>query len=319
MIKAVLILLFTLQLLPAKPLEQSMRVIMGTYITIKAPTREMIAEGFKVLEEVDRTFTTYPREGFPPSPIIQLNTHKQIKRTPMIDDLITRSFEVGQETRGYFDITSGTITKLLYRFGETPLLRVPSDKTLAEAAKEVDFYRIIIGKDTIQIPESTQLDFGGIGKGYGVDLAAKRLRAMGAKRGIIAASGDIRCLNTCKVSIRHPFEKGNTLFNLRTKHQDMSISTSGVYERYAKDQAHNHIIDPFTGKSAQEFVSLTLISQSNNTRIDAFATALCAMPSSEEAFTWLILRPKIAWIAVMSDGTIKRSPNLDSFVEILEP
>jgi thiamine biosynthesis lipoprotein len=83
------------------------------------------------------------------------------------------------------------------------------------------------------------------------------------------------------------------------------VSTSGNYERYIKNKTHNHLIDPKTRKSQQQYASITLIDTKDNTRIDALATAVSVM--EEEKAIRMLENLKIGYVLILNDGTIKRN------------
>lgn len=306
-----LLLLLPLSLFAAKPaLHQELRPLMGTYIMVKAPEPSMIGPAFERLAEVNDVFSTYK----PDSPISRLNETKRLEHPPAILlELLERSAALWEETGGVFDVGVGAVTKDLYRFG-TDGERVPSGVELEEAVAAGSFGEVVFTKEEIRLPVRVKLDFGGIAKGYGVDLAAAELSEQGAKAGVVAASGDIRCLHKCEMGIVNPKDDEKTLFTLRALRPDLSFSTSGTYRRYVEDQSHNHLIDPKTGKSAAETLSLTLITVADNTRIDALATALTVMPW-ENARAFLDHHDELAWVRVDRSGKVEESPNLSKFAE----
>ncbi len=125
---------------------------------------------------------------------------------------------------------------------------------------------------------AVQLDFGAIGKGYGVDRAIERLKAMGIGNAIVNAGGDLRAIgsragNPWRIAIRDP--DGGGIFALLSVSGDESVFTSGNYERNFtwKGKLYHHIIDPRTGYPAKGAASVTVI-HSDATTADAAATAL---------------------------------------------
>lgn len=55
-----------------------------------------------------------------------------------------------------------------------------------------DAYRIVGARSVIKVDPCSQLDLGGIAKGYAVDRAVATLRAAGIKAGVVNAGGDLR-------------------------------------------------------------------------------------------------------------------------------
>lgn len=122
-----------------------------------------------------------------------------------------------------------------------------------------------------------KLDFGAVGKGYGVDLAMDRLKALGVEHAIINAGGDLRAIGSrdgrpWRVGVKHP--DGSILASVEVQ-GDESVFTSGSYERQyeCNGQHYHHIIDPRTGWPARGSAQVTVI-HPNATTADAAATAL---------------------------------------------
>lgn len=125
---------------------------------------------------------------------------------------------------------------------------------------------------------AVKLDFGAIGKGYGVDRAIERLKSMGIKSAIVNAGGDLRAIgsragNPWRIAIRDP--DGGGIFALISVTGDESVFTSGNYERNFSwnGRLYHHILDPRTGHPAEQSASVTVI-HSDATTADAAATAL---------------------------------------------
>ncbi len=123
-----------------------------------------------------------------------------------------------------------------------------------------------------------KLDFGGIAKGYAVDLAINKLKSLGIHNAIVNTGGDLRAIGSkgqqpWRIGIRHPRQTVPLAF-IETQ-GDEAIFTSGDYERYFtyQEQRYHHIIDPQTGYPATGATSVTVISN-NALLADTAATAL---------------------------------------------
>lgn len=81
-----------------------------------------------------------------------------------------------------------------------------------------------------------------------------------------------------------------------------------------KEKKHHHLINPKTKKQGKAFASITLFTYSNNSKIDALATAIGVM-SEEEALVLLKKEPMIGYILVKQDGKIIQD-NLENFIVI---
>jgi thiamine biosynthesis lipoprotein len=173
---------------------------------------------------------------------------------------------------------------------------------------------MIVNATTISTEKNITIDLGGMGKGYAVDKVANFLKEQKITQGIVALSGDIRCLDVCSFELQSPYSE-QTFASLKSKAPQLSISTSGTYRRYIGTQENHHLINPKTTKQGRAFVSVSLFSYANNAKIDAYATAISVMPE-EVALDFLKEHKEIGFVLVKSDGKIVYG-NLDKFVSII--
>jgi len=160
---------------------------------------------------------------------------------------------------------------------------------------------------------AVQLDFGGFAKGYGVDRAAERLKALGVRNAIVAAAGDIRVMGQrgerpWRIGIRHPRQAG-VLASIDLE-GDENISTSGDYERYFEHEGrrYHHIFDPRTGYPAEGTASVTVVTR-GGALADAGATALfVAGPEGWPRTAAGLGIDQVLLVA--SDGTVHLTPGM---------
>jgi len=152
-----------------------------------------------------------------------------------------------------------------------------------------------------------------MGKGYGVDKVAEFLGEQNITQGIVALSGDIRCLDVCSFELQSPYSD-QTFASLQSKVSQLSISTSGTYRRYVGSQENHHLINPKTAKQGKAFVSVSLFSYADNAKIDVYATALSVMPE-KVALAFLKEHDEVGFVLVKSNGEIVYG-NLDKFVSL---
>lgn len=292
----ILTLLFTC--LNAEAMTSRTRLLMGTYATITLPKEEsrFISDLFDYIAKIERSLSTFD----PNASLYKLNQNHTIPYNPILSDALTSAKEYFRQTDGYFDVTIGSITKRLYRFGEVSP-GSPTHTALQKAIRNIDGFHI--DTEGINSDKGIVIDLGGMGKGYAVDHAALLLVKRGVHRGIIALSGDIRCLHRCSLGIQSPFDENALLATLTAKVENLSVSTSGTYRRYATKRSEHHLINPKTARQGDAFVSVTLLAKADNTRIDAYATAISVMPE-DRAVIFLERQKDIGYIIVRSDGKI---------------
>lgn len=118
---------------------------------------------------------------------------------------------------------------------------------------------------------AVRLDLGGYAKGYALDLAASYLRSQGVRNALINIGGNVLALGDkggtpWKVGIQHP-RKAGALALLELKDGE-AIGTSGDYQRYFEvddrregKKRYCHLIDPRTGRPADQTQAVTVIAR----------------------------------------------------------
>ncbi len=285
------------------------QVLMGTFVSVTLPERyaPQIQKSFEIVKKVERALSSY-QEG---AAVYRLNHERKINIDPLTYEALRLSKRYYRQSGGYFDIAVGSITKRLYRFGEGGE-RVPTTSQLQEA--DVSFGGVHFNRRFAWLDRGITVDLGGMGKGFAADRVADYLHRQGVDAGIVALSGDIRCLDVCRIAVKNPFGAG-IVASFETKHPDTAISTSGNYRRYIGNIANNHLIDPKRKASQRRFASITLLSFGDNTKIDAYATAAAVMPLHRaKAF---LNASKLGYLIITTDGNITISENISEYTRNL--
>jgi len=196
--------------------------------------------------------------------------------SPEVVSLFRQAMAVHRHSDGCFDVTLGSISRLWGFHGGK--YRVPSAEEIKTALSLVGMEKVKIEKDRLVLPEGMILDWGGIAKGLGIDLAAKEALAMGISQGFINAGGDLYCWgknprnSTWKVGIQHPREAG---FLGVLSLSFISAATTGDYQRFftRNGKRYHHVLDPRTGYPARGKMSVTVIGP-ETVLSDAISTAL---------------------------------------------
>lgn len=282
---------------------------MSTFVTITTDERDadFITDGFEIIKEVDISLSSYS----PDAKIYQLNKNRHVELDSLSYEALLLSKKYYLQTDGYFDITIGSITKDLYRFGEKE--RVASLDELADA--NVKFGALRFNEKEAFLEEGAKVDLGGMGKGFSVDKAAEYFRNKNAKSVVIAASGDIRCLSSCRIEVQDPLKEDDVLLSFETVENDMGITTSGNYNRYVASTKNNHLIDPKAKKPQSLFISITLVSHLSSSDLDAYATAASVMPL-KRAYRFLDSL-EVGYIVLQSDEELVISKNISEYTKNL--
>ena len=216
----------------------------------------------------------------PEGPAGRLSRGERLVPPPEVTATLRIALKVAQASGGAFDPTILPLTRI-WSFDTGG--RLPSPAEIEQARRLVDFRRLAILPDgRVALPPGFGLDLGGIAKGAVVDLLAGYLEQRGGRDYLIEAGGDILLSGLkqggklWRIGIRHPRKSQGFLglVSLGERGKRLAIVTSGDYERYfIKDGVrYHHILDPATGYSARDLVSVTVMA-ATCTEADALATA----------------------------------------------
>lgn len=210
-----------------------------------------------------------------------------------------------RQSDGLFDATSG----VLRRAWHFDVPRVPSDEELAPLRRLVGWDRVERAPGSVRLAQhGMELDFGGFGKEYAVDCAARVLREAGITSAVVNLAGDVAVLGEqpggapWRVGIRHPRRADAVAATLPIS--SGALATSGDYERFIEMDGirHCHILDPRTGRSARGFQSVSVLAPS--CLIAGSATTIAMLKGREAGVAWL-RTTGLRYVAVCEDGSIE--------------
>ncbi len=253
----------------------------------------------KLLSVTDKESETYKLNASDGSP------------TEVDDDvsaLIRYGIDMGSKTEGSLDIT---VYPVLREWGfTTGEYNIPADSRINELLKDVDYSKIILDENAVTLPVGAEVDFGAVAKGFTSDRIMEIFKENGVSSAIISLGGNVQTMgrkadgSLWRVAVVDPFDTDKTLGILETA--DKAVITSGNYERYfTGDDGRNycHIIDPSTGRPAENgLVSVTIIGESG-LKCDALSTAFFVMGRDRAEEFWRS-DEDFEMILVESDGNI---------------
>ncbi|WP_298442714.1 FAD:protein FMN transferase [uncultured Ferrimonas sp.] len=198
--------------------------------------------------------------------------------------LLSQSAQISALTNGAFDISYASVGyQYDYRQGQRP-----NSKQISAALPAINYRGIKLNAQASTVSLShpnLKIDLGGIAKGYAVKQSLALLQQAGVEHALIAAGGDTALLGDRRgrpwmVGIKHPRAAAQTAVHLPLTSE--AISTSGDYERFFIEDGvrYHHIINPKTGDSAREVVSVSVIGK-DPTQVDALSTAVFVLGLTE--------------------------------------
>lgn len=220
--------------------------VMGTLVTLKADGKNpqaAVDESFeKIFELVDNVKTD----------VKNLNDNagngQFIKISADVFEMLKISQEYSQLTDGAFDVTCGAAVDLWRTARKNKILPAP---------EEISAAKNFVGFNHLHLNESEQsamidtagvkINLGGVGKGYGADVARKIFIKHGITDGIIDfGTSSIFVFGKKKIGLKNP--RGEHEISSVIELENSALSTSGDYEQFfiVNDRRYHHIIDPKT-------------------------------------------------------------------------
>ncbi|HWI10349.1 MAG TPA: FAD:protein FMN transferase [Burkholderiaceae bacterium] len=216
------------------------------------------------MHRIDRVMSPHK----PDSELSRINRDAAAAAVPLgaeMARLIERAQHFARLSGGAFDISYAAVGQL-YDYRQR--IR-PSAAALAQARQCVGYRGLLLdtAAGTLRFARpGMRIDLGGFAKGHAVDNAAAILREHGIGHAIVSAGGDSRVIGDRRgrpwtIGIRDPRRPGEMVALLPL--EDVSISTSGDYERYFEDDGErfHHLIDPSTGRSPRGVHSVTVLAE----------------------------------------------------------
>ena len=156
----------------------------------------------------------------------------------------------------------------------------PTAEEIENAKNQCDFSALTIENSTLtKLQDHIKLDLGGIVKGYATDKALELLTADGHSKGYVSVgSSSIALLSYSSLGITHPDKSGTIITCNTANDKNLSVSTSGDYEKYYVDSEgakYPHIIDPQTGYPTQTGIRSATLLGVDGVYGDALTTAIC--------------------------------------------
>ena len=268
-----------------KKYEDSFRVF-GTYGTItfwtadrekaEKVSRKIITQ----LRSLNNTISLFREE----SELNRLNEkagQQAVKCSPELWSILKQARKAYKKTDGAFDISIGPLMDTWGFYTDRD--KYPPENEIEQTLGKVGLDKVNFHDKDRSVKfanEKIYLDFGGIAKGYGLDMAVKTAGKAGIDRGMINLGGNIYVFpkpppdrEKYRIGIRNPRDKSDILGEITVT--DKFISTSGNYENSHKlsGKLVHHILNPDTGYPVPRVSSTTVVADSG-VKSDIYSTAI---------------------------------------------
>ena len=269
---------------------------------------EVAIEALDRIDELEAMLTVY-RDDSEVAHLNQWAATEEVAISAELSELLELSLKLYDATEGAFDVTAGPLSEvwgLARRSGSMP------------ASEAINAALANVGSNHLRFNRKKQLlrflqpglvvNFGGIGKGYALDLAAEKLLAArienflfhGGRSSVLArgarASG--KGNRAWSVGLIDPLRPERRLAEIFLGEQALSTSGSQTQSFHFQGRRYGHILDPRTGQPAgEEMLSVTVL-DSRAARADALSTALFVL-GPEQARDYCKCHPETAAILVL--------------------
>ncbi len=198
-------------------------------------------------------------------------------------EILEKGLYYSEISDGGFDITIAPESSLWDFTSDKK--KVPQDLAIKEAVKRTGYKNAVLEDGRIILKKPGMgIELGAIAKGFIADQLKEYLTDNGVTSGTINLGGNVLCIGTktdgspFNIGIQYPFADRNEIITA-IKAEDVSIVSSGIYERYFKQDGkiYHHILNPSTGYPFDNgLVAVTIISVSSADG-DALSTTCFAL------------------------------------------
>lgn len=268
---------------PRSTLLSRTRPLMSTVFQIQvdsppANVEKVVRDAFEEVERLETELSEWRDD----SDVSKVNRSAGRRPVKVGDDtlrVIDAGMDVSAWSRGAFDLSWAALWGT-YDF-RPDSIRIPTLEEIKPRVALVNYKNIRVSKKYSTVLLKTRgmaIGTGGIAKGYALDRAGAILRGGGVDNYMIFGGGQVqvhgkRAGRPWRVGIQHPRNPGSYFAALEST--GASFSTSGDYEHAVVDgsgKRWHHIIDPKTGRPADESLSVTIMT-SEGIYADALSTA----------------------------------------------
>ncbi len=285
-------------------------VLMGAVVSLKINGKNAEETGKKINSRIAQIECNEISRKIENSEISKLNKFKKITTdNKKIIDYLNESLKICNDSNGALDISVGALTDL-WNVGEENFV-LPKESAVSEKLKSVDYSKIKIESNSIEIDENQSLDLGAVGKGIACDEAKEILEKSEIDDAIISVGGSILLWNkdnsdnnTFNVGIRNPLGNDSDYMAI-LKLNNCCVSTSGNYEKYSvvNGKKYHHIINAETGYPAEnDLLSVTVVCSSG---LDSDGLSTACYVSGYEKSLKLLKKYNAEAVFIFKNKTVK--------------
>jgi FAD:protein FMN transferase len=247
---------------------------------------QIAIEAYKIADSLNLIYSDYLENSELSLLSKKSGTNEFSKVSSALWDILNLSIKASKQSKGAYDITVGSIVKLWRKARKDKVL--PEQNILKNSLQSVGYQYIILDSLTHSVRllrQNTQLDLGGIAKGYVAQVIVDFCIKQGIEKVLVDAGGDLAMASQddkpWKIGITIP--NSEELIPRYLILQNQAVATSGNMYQYVeiKGKRYSHIVNPHTGLGVTHQRNVTVIAHDGATA-DWLATA-CSVLSVKKA------------------------------------
>jgi thiamine biosynthesis lipoprotein len=302
---------------------------------------QIATEAYKIADSLNLIYSDYLENSELSLLSKKSGTNEFTKVSSALWDILNLSIKASKQSKGAYDITVGSIIKLWRKARKEKVL--PEENILKNTLQSVGYQYVILDSTTHAVKllqPNTQLDLGGIAKGYVAQVIVDFCAKQGIEKVLVDAGGDLAmkapqppegeysttnsATKIPPLGVRGLFRIGITIPNseeLIPRYlilQNQAVATSGNMYQYVeiKGKRYSHIVNPHTGLGVTHQRNVTVISP-DGAMADWLATA-CSVLSVKKALRLIKSMPNCELLmAEVRKGKLKtwQSAGFEAYLE----
>lgn len=242
--------------------------------------------------------------------------------------MLKEAVEMNQKTRGYMNVAMGSVLSVWHDYrtagmNEPQKASLPPMDELRRAAEHTDISLVEIDEEagTVYLPDpEMSLDVGAIAKGYAAEMVCRKLEADGLSNALISVGGNVRAIGAkadkglWRVGIQNPDLESAERYLHTVELKDMSLVTSGSYQRYytVEGKNYHHIIHPQLLMPWDEYRSVSILCRDSGLA-DCLSTAVFNM-DLEEGKALIEGMEGVEALWILADGREEATSGFEAFM-----
>ena len=274
----------------------------------------------QAFREIDRleALLSVQKEGSDLDRLAKAAGRDWVDVSPETQEVLELAREFHTLSGGRFDVTAGPLIQLWDVNGGG---HYPTEEELAEVLPLIGGEDLLVeeGRAFLRRP-GMMADLGAVAKGYIADRVKDLLVDQGVEHAILDLGRNILLIGgktegtPFRIGVQDPNQEEGKILAV-VEAEDMSVVTSGVYERYFlyEGKRYHHILDPFTGFPADNGLAGVSILSDESALGDALSTT-CLLLGEEKGMELIESLDGVEALFVFEDGETRTSSGFDAYL-----